>query len=87
MSNNFKAFMLSEMHAIDIAKWLEGCEHNYDPGENFVLKWIEENAKDYREKWFASVCCTCDKSEDCGYRCLTECEYYNENEIKEENNE
>jgi hypothetical protein len=78
MPHRFKAFMLSQIKTIDIAKWLEGCEKHEDPGEHFILKWIKDNAKDYREKWFSSACSSCAYWESCGHQCLSQCDKHNE---------
>ena len=41
----FKDFMAAQTEAIEIAKWLLGEKLGRDPGPEFVLKWIKENAE------------------------------------------
>ena len=47
----FKDFMAAQTEAIEIAKWLLGEKLGRDPGPEFVLKWIKENAEDFRKNW------------------------------------
>ena len=51
MEDNFNEYMLSQVHAIDEAKWLEGCKIGRDPGDNFILDWISKNAEGFRTNW------------------------------------
>ena len=48
----FKEFMAAQTDAIEVAKWLLGEKLGYDPGEEFVKKWILENGHSF----FLSVC-------------------------------
>ena len=43
-----KEFMQSQIAEIERQKWLEGERIGRDPGEEFVRKWIIENAEAYR---------------------------------------
>lgn len=45
-----KEFMQKQCHEIELAKYYEGIRIGRDPGEEFVKKWILENAKKYREE-------------------------------------
>lgn len=47
----FKDFMAAQTEAIEIAKWLLGEKLGRDPGPEFVLKCIKENAEDFRKNW------------------------------------
>jgi len=57
-----KHFMLSQVKAIEEAKYLQGCAENRDPGDPFVLSWIERNAEDYRALWNRSKCKGCSRA-------------------------
>lgn len=47
----FKDFMAAQTEAIEIAKWLLGEKLGRDPGPEFVLGWIKENAEEFRKNW------------------------------------
>lgn len=47
----FKDFMEAQKDAIEVAKWLLGEKLGYDPGEEFVKKWIFENGQTFRDNW------------------------------------
>lgn len=44
-----KEFLRMQVAEIELAKYYEGIRLGRDPGEEFVRKWIEENAEAYRE--------------------------------------
>ena len=43
--------MAAQTEAIEIAKWLLGEKLGRDPGPEFVLEWIKENAEEFRTNW------------------------------------
>ena len=45
-----KEFMEKQCREIELAKYYEGIRICRDPGEEFVRKWIAENAAKYREE-------------------------------------
>lgn len=47
----FKEFMEAQKDAIDVAKWLLGEKIGRDPGDEFVMEWIRENAEEFRRNW------------------------------------
>ncbi len=47
----FKEFMAAQTDTIEVAKWLLGEKLGYDPGDEFVKKWILENGQDFRNNW------------------------------------
>jgi|GEM_PF-6341069 len=69
-------FVKAEIKAIEIAKWLAGEKLNKDPGDEFILVWIRDHAKEFRKKWKTSKCQYCSK-EECRYKNLTKCEKFN----------
>ena len=78
-----KEFILCEIMRVDIDKWFEGLEQHQDPGNEYIIEWIKDNAAQYRDDWENSLCCTCTNWEDCGWRALFECDYYQEEAPKE----
>jgi hypothetical protein len=44
-----KEFMQKQIHEIELAKYYEGIRIGRDPGDEFVRKWIKDNAEAYRE--------------------------------------
>jgi hypothetical protein len=47
----FKEFMQAQKEAIEVAKWLLGEKIGRDPGQEFVVQWIRENAEEFRNNW------------------------------------
>ena len=46
-----REFMLAQKEAIEVAKWLLGEKIGRDPGEEYILQWIKENAEEFRRNW------------------------------------
>lgn len=69
-------FLQAEIRAIEIAKWRRGEEIHSDPGEGYVTKWVEQFAKEFRDRWPDSKCATCVC--ECGYECKSFCDQYRE---------
>lgn len=67
-------FLEAQRRAVDCAKWLEGVEIGHDPGNGFVINWIELFAKKFRDQWQNSCCKDCKK--DCAYECRSFCDRY-----------
>jgi hypothetical protein len=73
----FKKFIQAQCHKIDIEKWDEGIIRNADPGEEFIMQWISENAELFRYLWNHSICQYC-KNEDCNYKTVNSCNLFKE---------
>ena len=71
-----QVFMLNQIKVIDEAKWLEGCNRNEDPGQDFIIEWIHNNAAEFRKVWENSMCCKCFKSVMCGFKCKEICDNF-----------
>jgi hypothetical protein len=56
-----------QIEKINIDKWNEGCRILQDPGKEYVIHWIEQNAAWFREAsyWLR-----------CGYKVERECTEY-----------
>lgn len=72
-------FIITEIKKIEIDKWIEGMKTSADPGNEFVLDWIERNAQCFRRAWDISKCKDCTQCEDCGYNLLSACNNFIEN--------
>lgn len=57
-------------------KWDEGLKIRSDPGETYILQWIEHNAEKFRKKWENCQCRTCSNVLDCGFKEATDCTYH-----------
>ena len=44
-----KEFLQKQIAEIELAKYYEGIRIGRDPGDEFVRKWINDNAEAYRE--------------------------------------
>jgi hypothetical protein len=76
VDENLKLFLNVEIKKIEIDKWDEGVRRHNDPGNDFVLEWVERNAKQFRYQWDISVCKCCEKCYACGYNLLSACDGY-----------
>jgi len=72
----FTRFINSEMKKIDIDKWCEGCSKEKDPGQEYIIKWIKENADWFREAWNKSSCKVCKDWENCGWKVICNCKKF-----------
>lgn len=68
--------MKAQIRKIDIDKWCYGCEIHSDPGVEYILNWIANNAERFREGWEKSRCKECAKWRDCGYELKESCENF-----------
>jgi len=76
----FKKFLHFEKAKIDKDKWYEGIQISADPGEEYVLKWIKDNACGFRKRYDRSKCKTCKKWYRCGELVIESCfDYESEN--------
>jgi hypothetical protein len=69
-----KRFIDAERRAIEHAKYLEGCKTGKDPGNDFVLLWVDKYASDFRARWEHSACKSC--AEKCSHEVKAFCERY-----------
>lgn len=46
-----KSFCLNQKKLIERAKWLEGERLGHDPGPEFVERWVQQNARRYRQEY------------------------------------
>ena len=47
----FREFMKAQAHEIDVHKWIRGEQLGRDPGQEAVIEWIKNYAKDFRKEW------------------------------------
>lgn len=78
----FKAFLHTERKCIDKDKWLEGERLNCDPGQTYILKWINENGREFRDKWDESQCKYCVSAFNCGHYLRKKCSTFIERKTK-----
>jgi hypothetical protein len=64
------------MKKIDLDKFYEGIRIKDDPGQFFVVNWINLNAKNFRESWENSCCQHCKNWFRCGHEVKKECQDY-----------
>lgn len=69
-------FMQAQYKRIDLDKWYYGITIHNDPGQDFILDWIEKHAKEFREHWENSKCKTCNNNGICGYNVYDFCNNY-----------
>ncbi len=64
----------AETYWINFDKWCEGEKVGKDPGNEFVLSWIDQHGEEFRQKWDMSCCSECVKNNECGYMLRLQCE-------------
>jgi hypothetical protein len=72
----FARYMSVQMHCIDEAKWFQGEYIKSDPGQQFVLNWIQENSITFRHLWDDSCCKNCYHWKNCGQKVISACDNY-----------
>ena len=71
-----KNYMLAQKKKIEIDKWNEGCRVKQDPGQVFVINWIDKNAAWFRDTWDQALCGHCCFVDECGYELKHHCVKY-----------
>ena len=66
--------MKAQLNKIDVDKWCEGFRLNRDPGQPYVMDWIDENGAWFRGAWNDSLCQRCKQWHDCGHLVRANCE-------------
>lgn len=69
-------YTFCQVRKIDIDKWCEGCQLNRDPGQRYILDWIDRNAAWFRSAWNQSLCQSCEQWRNCGHQVLNGCEFF-----------
>jgi hypothetical protein len=72
----FCKFLEVERIKIDEDKWYEGEKISADPGQEFIIDWIQRNAANWRQEWEASVCQHCKNWKTCGLNVKVCCENF-----------
>lgn len=80
----FCKFLDTEMKTIDEAKWYEGERRKADPGQEYIVDWINKNAAQWRKAWEESKCQHCDSWKECGHKLKKECDNYKFDENEKE---
>ena len=71
-----KDFLVAQKKKIEIDKWCEGCNQTKDPGQEYIISWIDQNGAWFRKAWDRSLCKSCCFSEQCGHNVLLQCDGY-----------
>jgi hypothetical protein len=77
MSFDYKR-MKAQIKKILVDKWDEGIKRGSDPGEEFMVQWVNKYADEFSAKWEKSKCRTCVAVEDCGFKLTDCCEFYSQ---------
>jgi len=80
----FCKFLDVEMRKIDEDKYYEGVRRHCDPGQEYVIDWIQRNADNWRKEWDASCCQHCDSWKTCGQNVKEKCESFKFDEKENE---
>lgn len=71
--DNFYKFLQAEIKYINESKWYEGERTGKDPGLEYVERWAETHAQEFREKWNKSLCKKCANGHVCGNKLKNDC--------------
>lgn len=71
---DFHKFMDTETKIIEMSKWFAGEKMGKDPGEDYVIQWINSYGEEFRTAWGLSKCKKCKKN--CFYNLKVFCEAY-----------
>jgi hypothetical protein len=72
----FCKFLEVERQKIDLDKYYEGERQHCDPGQEYIVDWINRNAANWREEWNESTCKDCQHWKVCGHLVRKECREY-----------
>lgn len=50
-NEQFQQYMKDQIHTIEESKWYEGERIGRDPGQQYVMEWIQSNSIHYRVEW------------------------------------
>ena len=78
-----KKYMRIQLKKIEVDKWNEGCRIKTDPGQNYILSWVETKADEFRAAWENSLCKDCILCDKCGYFVLSDCGRFEPNSDNE----
>lgn len=70
MSSNY---MKLQIQKIMIDKWCEGCRIQADPGQPYVMDWIQTNGQWFRTSYDSSICKSCKHWSKCGHNLKNSC--------------
>jgi len=79
-------FMEAQVHRIEVDKWVQGERQHSDPGNDYVIDWVYNNAKWFRDCWQTSLCKDCNNLRCCGYNALSACDGFDRKGIFNEEN-
>jgi len=68
--------MYAQKRKIEIEKWFEGCRTMCDPGQIFVVNWIESNGLWFRKQWERALCKDCSLVNECGFKLKQQCDKF-----------
>jgi len=68
--------MQVQIKKIEVDKWCEGCKIQDDPGQEYVIDWIEHHGQWFRNAYEASCCKGCRNWSECGHNVVPQCDSY-----------
>ena len=80
MGTEFENRQHAEIKRIELDKWYEGTRIKRDPGDPYIMQWINKNSSQFSTEWECSACKTCHKASECGFKTLPECPCYEPNQ-------
>jgi hypothetical protein len=77
----FENFLRSQKKFIEDSKWYQGEKICKDPGDEYILDWVNREAANFRKRWEVSQCKECMLGDKCGDLLKTVCIEFKEIEI------
>lgn len=82
--NIHEKFMRIQCKYFDDAKFFEGINRKSDPGEEFIINFIQTSASKLRKDWNSSCCKHCNRWFECGHLLKKECNRFKFDEKENE---
>jgi len=79
-NDEIKKSLYIQMKTIDQSKWFQGENIKQDPGQEFIINWIKNNAEEWRNKYNKCICKNCECWKECGEKLKTDCQNFSNEE-------
>jgi len=74
--NELHRKLIAERKRMEIDKWEMGVKTHSDPGDKYLIKWVQIHGKEWNKEWKRCLCRTCNKYAQCGFKLLKKCDGY-----------
>jgi hypothetical protein len=75
-TEEFDVKQKAQINRIEYDKWIAGEKLHSDPGNTYIMEWIETYGSDFHDEFIISDCRTCKKCWECGGSVKFQCFNY-----------